>query len=387
MEYHSGLNKQIRKLLPESYLKDKAMLAFFESVSNYYSSIDKAQRLSEHAFTVSEREYQEANSNLLRENEIKQKSISEIKKAIGSLAPDSITDLGASDDDLITIIKFLQQEIGKAKELEHQLIVSKDIAEKAALSKSQFLSTMSHEIRTPMNAVIGFTHLLLQMNPREDQLEYLKMMKFSAENLLVLINDILDFSKIEAGKIEFEEADFSIKQLIGNIRMALLQKATEKDIALIQDLARRSWESAYAEILSAEQIEYMLTTMYSEKEIRGHLQNPDYHYYLIFNESDHSFKGFLGYENRYEQGTTKLHRIYLVPESKGRGIGKQALDFLKRMVSETQDSRIVLNVNKENKAMKFYESQGFTVYKEIVVDIGKGFVMDDYEMEFHIVSK
>ena len=232
MEYHSVLNKQIRKLLPESYLKDKAMLAFFESVSNYYSSIDKAQRLSEHAFTVSEREYQEANSNLLRENEIKQKSISEIKKAIGSLAPDSITDLGASDDDLITIIKFLQQEIGKAKELEHQLIVSKDIAEKAALSKSQFLSTMSHEIRTPMNAVIGFTHLLLQMNPREDQLEYLKMMKFSAENLLVLINDILDFSKIEAGKIEFEEADFSIKQLIGNIRMALLQKAAEKHLQL-----------------------------------------------------------------------------------------------------------------------------------------------------------
>jgi len=100
------------------------------------------------------------------------------------------------------------------------------------LSKSQFLSTMSHEIRTPMNAVIGFTHLLLQMNPREDQMEYLKILKFSAENLLVLINDILDFSKIEAGKIEFEEADFSLKQLISNTRLALLQKAVEKDIQL-----------------------------------------------------------------------------------------------------------------------------------------------------------
>jgi len=232
MEYHSVLNKQIRKLLPEAYLKDEAMLAFLGSVSNYYCSIEKAQKLSEHAFTISEREYQEVNTNLLNENQIKQKSISEIKKAISSLAPDSISDLGESDDDLITIIKFLQQEIGKAKELEQQLILSKDMAEKAALSKSQFLSTMSHEIRTPMNAVIGFTHLLLQMNPREDQMEYLKMMKFSAENLLVLINDILDFSKIEAGKIEFEEADFSIKQLIGNIRMALLQKAAEKDIQL-----------------------------------------------------------------------------------------------------------------------------------------------------------
>lgn len=232
MEYHNVLNKQIRKLLPESYLKDEAMLGFLESVSNYYNSIEKAQKLSEHAFTISEREYQEVNANLLNENKIKQKSISEVKKAISSLAPDSMSDLGESDDDLITIIKFLQQQIGKAKELEQQLILSKETAEKAAQSKSQFLSTMSHEIRTPMNAVIGFTHLLLQMNPTGEQLEYLKMMKFSAENLLVLINDILDFSKIEAGKIQFEEADFSIKQLIGNIRMALLQKAAEKDIQL-----------------------------------------------------------------------------------------------------------------------------------------------------------
>jgi signal transduction histidine kinase len=178
MDYHSVLNKQIRKLLPEAYLKDEAMLRFLESVSNYYCSTEKAQKLSEHAFTISEREYQEVNGNLLRENIIKQKSISEVKKAIGSLAPDSIADLEDSDDDLITIIKILQQQIGKAKELEQQLILSKDIAEKAALSKSQFLSTMSHEIRTPMNAVIGFTHLLLQMNPTSDQMEYLKMLVF-----------------------------------------------------------------------------------------------------------------------------------------------------------------------------------------------------------------
>lgn len=164
-------------------------------------------------------------------------------------------------------------------------------------------------------------------------------------------------------------------------------KATENDIPLIRDLARRSWESAYAEILSAEQIEYMLTTMYSEKEIKDHLQNPDYHYYLIFNETDHSFEGFLGYENGYGQETTKLHRIYLVPESKGKGTGKKALDFLKKKVSESSDSRIILNVNKQNGARNFYESQGFMIYKEVVVDIGKGFVMDDYEMEYYTFKK
>lgn len=232
MEYHNILAKQIKKFIPEHDLNDGAMQKFLASVSNSYHSFEKSKKLSEHAFTVSEREYQEVNSFLLKENEIKHKSISEIKKAISALTPDAVADVDQSDDDLITIIKFLQLQIEKAKELEAQLIESKDVAEKAAMTKSQFLSTMSHEIRTPMNAVIGFTHLLQQLNPREDQMEYIKMLKFSAENLLVLINDILDFSKIEAGRIEFEEADFNLKELISNIRLALLQKASEKDIQI-----------------------------------------------------------------------------------------------------------------------------------------------------------
>ena len=116
-------------------------------------------------------------------------------------------------------------------EAKNTLILAKEEAEQAAVAKTQFLSTMSHEIRTPMNAVIGITHLLMQ-NAREDQAEYLKILKFSAENLLVLINDILDFNKIEAGKITFEEVDFSLKDLLGNIRAALLQKAIDKGIQL-----------------------------------------------------------------------------------------------------------------------------------------------------------
>lgn len=161
-------------------------------------------------------------------------------------------------------------------------------------------------------------------------------------------------------------------------------KATEKDIPLIQNLARRSWENAYAKILSAEQIEYMLKTMYSHKEISKQLQDADYHYFLIFDEIKKTFEGFLGYEHGYEQNTTKLHRIYLIPESKGKGLGKMSIDFLKQKVSETHDKRIILNVNKNNTAKMFYESQGFDVYNEVIVDIGNGFAMDDYEMEFYI---
>lgn len=158
-------------------------------------------------------------------------------------------------------------------------------------------------------------------------------------------------------------------------------KATEKDIALIQDLAKRSWENAYAEILSQEQMEYMLETMYSHTEIAEHLKNPDYHYYLVFDEVLNIFDGFIGYEHHYEEKTTKLHRIYLVPESKGKGLGKKTLEFLNEKVKESGDQRIILNVNKYNSARSFYQSQGYEIYDEGVFDIGNGYVMDDYLME------
>ncbi|PKF73634.1 GNAT family N-acetyltransferase [Chryseobacterium sp. PMSZPI] len=163
-----------------------------------------------------------------------------------------------------------------------------------------------------------------------------------------------------------------------------LIKATENNIPLIQDLARRSWENAYADILSKEQLEYMLSEMYSETELMNHLQNPNYQYYLIQDEENELYEGFIGYEYNYEGKTTKLHRIYLVPESKGKGFGKEALQFLNQKVTDYGNDRIILTVNKNNVAKKFYESQGYRVYDEGVFDIGNGFVMDDYLMEYLI---
>lgn len=160
-----------------------------------------------------------------------------------------------------------------------------------------------------------------------------------------------------------------------------LIKATEKDIPLIQDLAKRSWENAYAEILSGEQMKYMLDTMYSEGEISAQMQNPDYHYFLISDEISDHHDGFIGFENHFGENTTKLHRLYLVPEIKGKGLGKKALEFLAEKTKASGDSRIILNVNKYNSARNFYESQGYKVYDEGVFDIGEGFVMDDFLME------
>ncbi|HVX48850.1 MAG TPA: PAS domain-containing protein [Chitinophagaceae bacterium] len=128
------------------------------------------------------------------------------------------------------LIMFTEM-ITSQKEASEALKKAKEQAEQAAIAKSQFLTTMSHEIRTPMNAVIGFTHLLMR-NAREDQKEFLRILKFSGENLLVLINDILDFSKIEAGKIEIEDVDFNLKEQVNTIKAALSHKAKSKGLQL-----------------------------------------------------------------------------------------------------------------------------------------------------------
>lgn len=103
-------------------------------------------------------------------------------------------------------------------------------AEAASLAKSQFLSVMSHEIRTPMNAVIGATNLLMRDNPRPDQVEDLKILKFSADNLLGIINDILDLNKIEAGKLVIETIDFNLRNLAEGVYTSMVHKAKEKKI-------------------------------------------------------------------------------------------------------------------------------------------------------------
>lgn len=105
-------------------------------------------------------------------------------------------------------------------------------AEKSEQFKQQFLANMSHEIRTPMNAVMGMTNLLLDKDPRKDQINYLDGIKISSDNLLHIINDILDLSKIESGKMELENIDFSIRKSLNHVKKILNHRADEKGLEL-----------------------------------------------------------------------------------------------------------------------------------------------------------
>jgi signal transduction histidine kinase/ActR/RegA family two-component response regulator len=109
-------------------------------------------------------------------------------------------------------------------------------AEQAKKEKSDFLSIMSHEIRTPLNAIIGFSHVLLNDNPRKDQIQPLELLDYSSQNLMNLVNDILDFSKMEAGKVELNENWFSPSELIQRLAASMRPTASEKGLLLDVEL-------------------------------------------------------------------------------------------------------------------------------------------------------
>lgn len=158
--------------------------------------------------------------------------------------------------------------------------------------------------------------------------------------------------------------------------------ATQEQLSIVHDLAHQIWPSTYGHILSQEQFDYMMEMMYSLPSLTQQLQHPKP---FLLVEDEGQYIGFASYEINFENTTkTKIHKLYVLPEIQGKGIGKLLINHIRELAQKAQNSALILTVNRFNKAKDFYEKLGFNIVEEKQFDIGHGYIMDDYVMELPI---
>ena len=161
----------------------------------------------------------------------------------------------------------------------------------------------------------------------------------------------------------------------------MIYTATLSDIPEIQAIAARVWPEAYKDVSTPGQISYMLDLMYSSEALKKQMLDQCCEF-ILYKPNEHSV-GFASY-GKNEKGIWRLHKLYVDVDQHGKGLGKILLEEVKKRVAEKGGSELELNVNKRNKAKDFYYSQGFTLRREEVIDIGEGYVMDDYVLVVEI---
>ncbi|MEO0060184.1 MAG: Protease synthase and sporulation negative regulatory protein 1 [Bacteroidota bacterium] len=158
-----------------------------------------------------------------------------------------------------------------------------------------------------------------------------------------------------------------------------IKNATNEDFLTIREIANKSWPVAYGEILSEEQLNWMLSQFYSDDYLQKNIDQKHLFYLVFDNETA---IGFFAIEHFYKnENITKLHKLYLNPEIQNRGFGKKIIDFIVKESVQNCCSCVSLNVNKYNKAVYFYKKMGFKIVLKEIIDIGNGYVMDDFGME------
>ncbi|MDB4902100.1 MAG: family N-acetyltransferase [Mucilaginibacter sp.] len=167
--------------------------------------------------------------------------------------------------------------------------------------------------------------------------------------------------------------------------MYFIRKATPEDVEIIREIAEKTWWVAYSPILEKEQISYMLGDIYSKEKITSQLKNNTQTYLLLIEPTrpaggDDKPVAFAAYSPREEDAQIyKLHKLYCLPETQGKGYGKILINEVMNKTLEAGKHTLDLNVNRHNKAKNFYEKMGFQVACEEDIPIGE-YWMNDYVM-------
>ncbi len=162
--------------------------------------------------------------------------------------------------------------------------------------------------------------------------------------------------------------------------MIRIVAATKQHIPTISELAKHFWPVAFESILTAEQIAYMMEMMYSYAALEKQMNEG--HQYAIAQKNNENV-GYVSFETSHNQSNkTKIHKLYVSPNHQRLGVGKEMTDYVALQALESDNNALFLNVNKHNtKAINFYNKHHFFLAKEEIIDIGNGFVMDDFVFE------
>ena len=150
------------------------------------------------------------------------------------------------------------------------------------------------------------------------------------------------------------------------------------DITTIQHLAAAVWPAAYRDILSSEQLAYMLNLFYSEEALEEQMNQKSHRFFLA--EGLAGAVGFASF-SRGADAIAHLHKLYVLPLTQGSGAGAALLVHCEAEAVNTEAKAMQLNVNRHNRAKAFYERQGYRIIHEEDIGIGGGFFMNDYRME------
>jgi GNAT superfamily N-acetyltransferase len=159
--------------------------------------------------------------------------------------------------------------------------------------------------------------------------------------------------------------------------MISLRKAKEADLHIIQAIGTITYGPTYSALLGREQVDYMLNKFYSIAALTQQLMEG--HIFIIADEAgkDLAFASYSSFEENSHLAV-KLHKLYVLPEAHGKGLGKLLINEVRDKAVDLGAQSLVLNVNRYNKALDFYQKAGFTIKETVDIEIGNGFFMNDY---------